>query len=119
MATLPPNYLAKQGGRWRPVRLLDLVTLLRNVHVGAASTEVGFEDARESLDSLTRKLNKKIYVEPAILESCLWSCNLLDERGEFWDIKGRSLDELIRQLMPDAKFDSYYNLILNKDGSYD
>lgn len=110
------GYLRKQGGKWRPVRLLDIVTLLHNVHAGSRHKEVGFEDALETLDSLTKKLSrKKFLIDPSILESALWSCNLMDENKEFWDAQGRTFDEFLKALLGSDKFDKFFNMIERKE----
>jgi hypothetical protein len=115
MSHIPPNFLSKKGGQWRKVTLLDLVTLLHNLRAGAEHPEVGFEDAQQTLASLTGKLNKTLLLDPALIESCLWSANLLDERGEFWDAKGRTFEEYVRSLVGPDKFSRPYNLIEKKD----
>lgn len=93
------------------VRLIDLVTLLHNVHEGARSPDVGFEDARETLQSLTRKLSASVSVDPGALESALWSCNLMSEAGKFWDSQGRTLDDFLRDIGLAGRFDKQLNLI--------
>lgn len=110
MGALPQNYLSKKGGRYRKVKLLDIVTLLHNMYAGARHPKVGFEDAHETTNTILRRLNKKVLIDPTILESLLWSCNLLDERGKFWDAKGRTFDDFVTQLGI-KKFDKRYNLI--------
>lgn len=114
-APLPQGYLAKKGGQWRPVRLLDIAVLLYAVYQGAADEDVGFEDAQETLDTLTRKLNKKIFMEPAVLESALWSCNLLNEKGKFIHPRGLSFEQFLKDVLGRDKFNRVYNVI-EKEG---
>ena len=110
---LPPKFL---NSDWRKLNLLDIAVLLYHVHKGASDDNVGFEDARNTLDSLSKQLcRKKVYVSTAALESALWSCNLLDELGRFDDIRGRSFDEFLHDLIPGEKFDRFYNTIDNKE----
>lgn len=113
---LKPNYLAKKGGQYRVIRLIEVVTLLHNVLEGARNADsVGFEDAHHTIESLTRKLNRKLLIEPSVLESCLWSCNLLNERGEFWDGKGRTFEQFLAHIItPGDRFDRRYNVIVKK-----
>lgn len=106
---LPSDFL--KGRRWKKVKLADLVTLIHNLHTGAANPEVGFEDAGNTLKQITNRLNRKVWVDPSVLESGLWSCNLLNERGEFWDYKGRTFDELIKEVVGTANFDRFFNTI--------
>lgn len=114
-APLTPGFLSKKGGRYRAVKMMELVTLIHNVMRGVQlPNEVGFEDANRSLDSLFRRLNKKVLIEPGALESMLWSANLMDERGEFWDVKERPFDQFIRELLGSDKFDRRYNMIKKK-----
>ena len=116
---LKANFLSKKGGKWRAVKLLDIVTLLHNVMEGSRHPDVGFEDARETLNSLTARLNKKVFIDPNVLESALWSCNLLDEKKLFWDVQGRTLDEFLKQVIHGEKFDRFFNVIQNKDVTND
>ncbi len=112
MSVLPQGYLSKQGGQWREVRLLDLAVLLLHVHMGAKEEQVGFEDAQESIDTLTRKLNKKVFIDPALLESCLWSCNLMDEANKWWHPRDRTFDEFVRDVLGSSgEFNKIYNII--------
>lgn len=115
MATLPRGFLQKKDGQWRMMRLLDVVTLLYNVHRGAQTDEVGFEDAMNTLEAVTRRLNKKTLVDPQVLESCLWSCNLLNERGQFWHPRGYTFDQFLKDILQGDEFDKDYNLIKKRE----
>lgn len=116
MSYIPPNYLSKQQGRYREVKLLDVVTLLYNIHVGASHDRVGFEDCLETLESITKKLSsKKLFIDPSVLESALWSCNMMDECEEFWDARDRSFDEFVLQLLGKDSFDRFFNTIERKE----
>lgn len=115
MSYIPQGYLSKAGRRWRPVKLIDIVTLLYHVHVGARSEAVGFEDADRTLEQLTKQLNRTIPLDPALLESALWSCNLLQEQGQFTDHKGRTFEEFLRDLLGNAaEFHKVYNCFKEK-----
>ena len=65
------------------VTLRDIMVLLDNVRLGASMPDVGFEDANQTYNSIVTKLNKKVSLKVSDLESALWSCNLLDEKGKF------------------------------------
>jgi hypothetical protein len=109
--TLPQRYLSKKGGRWRPLRVMDVAVLLYHVWRGAQEPEVGFEDAGNTLDGLTKSLNKKVFVPPGLLESCLWSCNLLDERGQFWHPRGLTFEQFASSVLGRDRFNRTYNWI--------
>lgn len=117
MRALPRNFLSKPGGKWRTVRLLDFVTLLDNIYRAAEDGEIGFEDAGDTIDTLTRKLNKKVLIDPGTLEGALWSCNLMDEKGKFWHPRYKTFDEWVKQLLGQDHFNKIYNLIEKKDGT--
>lgn len=93
----------------KTVKALDLAILLYHVHRGAQHNEVGFEDAQESLESLTKALNKEISIPLQNLESALWSANLLDENNEFWHPEGLTFDEWVKKAF--GKYDRFYCLL--------
>ena len=95
----------------KAVSVLDLVTLLGNVLRGADDTECGFEDAEQSLNELVAHLNRYVQIPRPALESALWSCNLLNEAGKFWDVKDRSFDQYLKHVMRGEAFDLDYNLM--------
>lgn len=97
-----------------PISVLDLAVLLFYVHRGAADNEVGFVDARESLETLTRELNKALYVDPTMLESAIWSSNIMDEQGKFWHPEGLTFDEWVRRIANGAKYNRVYGLFESK-----
>lgn len=97
----------------RTVSVLDLVCLMGNLRRGAGADELGFEDAAQTLDQITAKLNMMISINIDDLQSALWSCNLLNERGKFWHPKDRTFDEFLKMILgPGEAFDKFYNLIL-------
>jgi hypothetical protein len=99
MAYIPPQYLSKEGGQWRPVSLLDICVFLYHVHRGENDPEIGFEDIHNTVGTLRRRLHRKIMVDPAIIESCLWACSMAQEQGKFQDLKGRSFDEFVKDVV--------------------
>jgi hypothetical protein len=112
---LPQGYLAKKGGQWRSVKLIDLAVLLYNVAKGAEDSEVGFEDAQRTIEELFLRLNKKIMVAPDLLESALWSSNLLNEQGKWTHPAGMTFDEWVKGIVGPDTFNKTYSLIEKKD----
>lgn len=100
----------------RSLRAIDLAVLLVNVYEAAKNKEVGFEDANETMDTLIAKMNKEFYIELSVLESALWSCNLLDEAKGFWHPKDMSFAEYVKKLFPKDTFDRIYNTLEEKHG---
>ncbi len=116
---IPPDILVNPNNKWRLVTLMDVLTMLRHIHEGAVHPKVGFLDANETLESITKILNRKrIWLQQSTLESALWSCNLLDELNQFKDYRGRTFDQFLRDLLETNKesFNRFYNLIQTKDG---
>lgn len=106
--------------------LLELTVLLYHMHRGAQlEDKVGFEDCEHTLQSLTKLLSPKRTVVPkAALESALWSCNLMDEIGEWWSPDGRTFDQFLSDLQryrqPDERveFDKVYNRLRSRPLSH-
>ncbi len=94
----------------RPVSLYNLMVLLWNVHKGVGLRQVGFEDADHTLESLTRALSPEVLLKKDLIESAMWSCNLLDEQGKFCHPRGISFDEFKKKLEYTDKFNKKYNL---------
>jgi hypothetical protein len=117
MSALPANYLSKKGGQYRPIKLTDLVTLIYNVAQGAREESVGFEDASRTLEMMLRSLERRTLIDPVLLESALWSCSLMNESNKFWDAKGRSLNDYIKQVLGGSgdKLHPVYHTIGGKD----
>lgn len=100
---------------WRKVKLLDSAILLYHVHRGAQHPKVGFEDTNRSLDQLTHALGKPAWIEKPVVESALWSANLLDEQNQFWHPKGLNFTQFVQTLLgPGEAFDLFYNTIQGK-----
>lgn len=108
---IPPKYLAKKGGQWHHVSLLNLSIMLLNTYTAARDELVGFEDARETLESLTMRFNKMRLIDPNHIESMLWSCNLLNEQGKFVHYDKKPFDDFVRDAFPYATFDKRFNTI--------
>ena len=98
----------------RTVRAVDLAILLHNVLMAKADTEIGFEDSNETLDSLLGKMNQPFEVEVGLLESALWSCNMMHEKEKFWHPEGMGFRAFVQKLLPGERFNTRYNLIEEK-----
>lgn len=98
---------------------VDIATILYHVHRGVKTEAVGFEDCERTIRQLTAELSpQKLRVQQGPLESGLWSCNLMDEAGQFWSPTGESFDAFINRVLRyaphDAQpwaFDKFYNLL--------
>lgn len=106
-----PGYLSQER---RYVKMLHLTALLYNIYQGALDGEVGFEDAHRTLEGLTAPLNKSTQVLTSVLESALWSCNLMNEQGKWWHPTGITFDEFLKEVLEKDSFDKMYNLIVRK-----
>jgi hypothetical protein len=110
------KYLAKKGGKYRPIKLIDIVTLLHNLFEGVRCEQVGFEDANMTAEEIKLYLTKKkVWLAPEVIESALWSANLMDEEGKFWDVKERTFEDFLRSVLKNPRrFDRFYNFIKDK-----
>jgi hypothetical protein len=111
-APLPQRYLAKKGGKWLRVRLIDVLILIHHIMHGAREDRVGFEDANRTLAQVLGHLNKKVSIDPAVLESALWSCNLMDEIGKWWHPEEVPFKKWVKRLLGKGRrFNFVYNWI--------
>lgn len=110
--------MSYSGGDRFNITLLDACVLIHNVAEGAKNKDVGFEDADRTLEQMLRALraNRVFTVKQDVLESALWSCNLMSQRRKFWTPDGREFREFTREVIgdPRLKFDDYYNIIEKK-----
>jgi hypothetical protein len=115
-AILPRGYLARKGRQLRAVRLFDVAVLLLNIQKGAATPDVGFEDADRTIEEITRRLEKRVLIDPSLLESALWSCNMLSERGEFAHPEGKDIQAFVKDVLgPSSTFNFNLHLIGDKN----
>jgi hypothetical protein len=100
------------------INLLDACILIFHVSKAAKDKDVGFEDAERTLDQMLRALraNRVFTVKQDVLESALWSCNLLSQKREFHSLDGREFRAFVRDLIDDKtlRFDEFYNVIEKK-----
>lgn len=96
------------------VKALDLMVLLYHAHRAATDPLIGYEDANTTIDELTRKLTFRNKFDVQHLESALWSCNLMDEKGQFWSPFGLSFKDWVVKAFPGYSFDTTYNTLEKK-----
>jgi hypothetical protein len=93
------------------VKATDLACLLEMVEAGVSNQRVGFEDADRTLAQLKAALDQKVPVDKELIESALWSANLMDEVGLFRHPYGDKLLVMVSRLTPPGyKFDSFSHL---------
>jgi hypothetical protein len=110
--TIPPDYLAKPGGVWRRLSLMHVCVLMYHVWKAENDPEVGFDDAANTVLSMTRKLNRKVYIDPAILDSAMWACNIMNEQGKFEHPLGLTFDEWTQRVIgARGHFNRDYNTV--------
>ncbi len=111
---IPRNYLSKKGGAWRPIRITELCTLMYSFLRASEHEDIGFEDTNMSYEMMHKRLNREFKLDPSTMESLLWSCNMLNERGEFKDVKGRSFDEFVTDVLKGDDIHRVYGWIVKK-----
>lgn len=98
--------------------LLDIMVLLYHVQRGAETSAVGFEDCERTLEELTAVLTAnfaRIPLKESVVESALWSCNLMYEHGEFWSPEGCFKNWLTRFCEEHGvDFDMFFNTLKPK-----
>ena len=79
---------------------LEVAILLLHLHAGNyLPDEIGFEDNENTIQGVTRECDTRIsQLSREILESALWSANLMDEAGYFWSPYGETFDQFVRRI---------------------
>lgn len=95
---------------------VDLSVLLYNVAEGARQPDVGFEDCTTTLRRFIAKLSPREYwVDPRLVESALWSCNMMSEADKFQSCTGETFLQFVNRVMKNSSdkiyFDRDYNQI--------
>lgn len=98
----------------RPISALDVTALLSNVLVAAQDRALGIEDAHRTAEQLVKELNVKLRLSESIIESALWACNMLNERGAFVSKDGSTFKELAKRIADKEVFDDQYNYFRDK-----
>lgn len=91
------------------ISVYNLMILLHNVYKGSVTRGVGFEDANNTLKMFTNKVNDRLNIPKELIESALWSCNLLNEKKKFWHPSGYSFDHFASLTLNGRDFNKQYN----------
>lgn len=92
------------------IRAVDLVALLNSVMEANKDPDIGFEDANRTYERMVSALNFNITVPIDVIESALWSANLLNEKGKFTHLRDKSFDMMVSDITPkDLIFSRDYN----------
>lgn len=85
----------------RAVNLFQAAVILSNLAIARKDKDVGFEDADRTYDEVIDAFTRggTVSVKQEVLESALWACNLLDERGKFFHPSGKSFDRFLKLLL--------------------
>lgn len=96
--------------------LYELAIILYHVKLGASDRNIGFEDTENSLNGITRALNRIIPIKKNYIESALWSANLLDEKNKFNHPEKIGFKEFLQPILRrnDCTFNSKYHFIDRK-----
>ncbi len=107
-------FVPKPGVQY--VSVLDLLTLTSAVRQAASNPEVGFEDADKTHKQLLLELGTEriIPLPHKKLESALWACNLLNERGEFSHPTGEKFEKWLDSMLDPNRFDLFRNTIISR-----
>lgn len=97
--------------KWHKARLFDLMVLIANVWMANEDQNIGFEDADQTINELTQKMNYEVWTKMEDIESALWACNLLDEKGKFWHPRKYGFEEFVKVLLGHRTFNRVYNLV--------
>lgn len=100
--------------RW--VRTFDFLVIVNNVLEGMKDKEIGCENPDEMPDRFLKRLNKFLRIYTDDLESALWSCNLLDEKGKFKHPDGVKFEPFIESALLGDRFNRAYNYIEGDKG---
>jgi hypothetical protein len=94
------------------VRAQDIMVLI--YHLFQSKAKFGHMDADYTFEQLRKALSFTIPVKTAILESALYSCNLVEEQGEFWSPEKEKFLEFATRVSGGRKFHQFYNWIEEK-----
>lgn len=96
----------------------DMVTLAYNAHRAMEMEDIGWEDADRTFQDFWKALNMfPTAMRKTLVESCLWSCTLLDERKKLWlPYNNENYDSFLKTLLPiNMQLDKKLNLIIEKE----
>lgn len=97
-----------------------MAVLLWHLHQSAKDPDIGYNDADETLQLITRDLVKKpANVKVSRVESALYACNLMNEAAKFWHPFDLSFDDFVRDLLIKGRepllYNKFYNFIESKN----
>lgn len=107
----------RRDGKQIQIKMSDLLVLMYHLQMGASLPAVGFEDADNTINFIMKELQRSASFNIHLIESALWSCNLMDELGYFWHPENRSFNSFLKRMLinKNYKFDKMYNLLLESD----
>lgn len=108
--------LAKARTDMRTINSLQLSVLIANLYRAAKDPKIGFEDADRTFKEMELALLRPVSLPREVLESVLWGCNLLDEKGDFFHPADSSFDSFVKALLPGDHFNKEHHLIEKKNG---
>ena len=102
-----------------PIKPLDMAVLLYHINVAAKDPEIGHVDADYSVTGLIVDMVKKpARIKVSKIESALYSCNMLAEKGKFWHPQDKPFTSFISDLerlwVNKYQFDPFYNILVAK-----
>jgi uncharacterized protein (DUF885 family) len=87
------------------LRQIDAAILQVNVCLAAKDPAIGFVDADRTLDQLVAQMGRfKVDIKQDLVESCLWSANMLAEEKKFWHPQGRSFKSFLDDIIVDSRY---------------
>lgn len=91
----------------------DLVTLLYNMRRAVDNPAIGYADANAQLEYYKKFYGvNELKIPRDFLEAFLWSCNMMNELGLFWDVEGREFDAFLKDVLARGDtFNKTYNWI--------
>jgi hypothetical protein len=91
----------------------DQAILIRDVKAGLESTQVGFEDAEKTFAQQISALQASLRLPIGVLESALWSSNLLNEIGEWYHPRDPEITfgQWTESMVAPLQFDTFWNTI--------
>lgn len=105
----------------RPTHLTVSATtrsvLARDVRDGAESPLVGFEDAERTQEQVIGYLSGGFRIPTSVVESALWSSNLLNECGTWSHPDGLTFDDWVSSILSKyhLTFDKFWNRIEERE----
>lgn len=100
------------------VKLMDVLVLLHSIHRAQEMSGLSNADADRTLAELHEALNRSVRIDKKVLESALWSANMLSENKRFWHPLGTGFKSFIKRMFRGERggyiFNTKYNLIMKE-----